>query len=197
MRKIVLTGGPCAGKSTVLSVLEKKFAGRALVVPEVATMLLSGGFPTPGKHLSWSREWQEAFQRAVLPVQKQLEVAFELQAEEMGIELLICDRGTLDGAAYTPGILEDFCQLYGLNAKDELARYVAVIHLESLATGDPDGYGQINNSSRFEALEEARDLECATRNAWDLHSDIRFVGCAGGIEGKIAAAIAAVDEFLK
>lgn len=46
MKKIVLTGGPCAGKTTVLNVLKQEFAGQILVIPEAATLLLSGGFPT-------------------------------------------------------------------------------------------------------------------------------------------------------
>jgi predicted ATPase len=197
MKKIVLTGGPCAGKSTVLEVLEKKFAGRVLVVPEVATMLLSGGFPVPGKHLKWSVEWQEAFQKAVLPVQKQLEDAFELRAKEMGIDLLVCDRGTLDGAAYSFGGPGAFCRKHGLDVESEYARYEVVIHLESTATGDPERYGKANNTSRFEDLEEAKRLEIRTADAWSSHPDFCFVSCDGGIEGKITAAIEIVASLLK
>lgn len=57
IRKIVITGGPCGGKTTVLNALKKDFNDRAVFVPEVATMLLSGGFPAPEKDLFLSEKW--------------------------------------------------------------------------------------------------------------------------------------------
>ncbi len=193
MKKIVLTGGPCAGKTTVLEVLRREFAGKALVVPEVATMLLSGGFPLPGKDMEWSPKWQEVFQTAVLPVQIQLEAGYELVAAEKGAEILICDRGLLDGAAYTPGGVNAFCKKYGVDHSEALARYEAVLHLESLSVGDPDLYGKTNNTSRFEEAEEAVRLEYATREVWKGHPQWNLLTCKKGLEGKIAGAI----EILK
>lgn len=187
MKKIVLTGGPCAGKTTVLEVLRREFAGQALVVPEVATILLSGGFPIPGKDVKWSLEWQAAFQSAVLPVQIQLEAAYELKAVEQDISLLICDRGRLDGAAYTLGGLEQFCRRYGVNAEEAFACYHSIFHLESTAVGDSEFYGKANNSNRFEDAEEARKLEFATRAAWQKHPNWTLVSCVGGLEWKIKA----------
>lgn len=197
MKKVVLTGGPCAGKTTVLEVLRQEFAGQALVVPEVATMLLSGGFPVPGKDIAWSPDWQAAFQSAVLPVQIQLEVAYELRAAEQGAGLLICDRGRLDGAAYTPGGLVEFCRRYGVDVAEAFAAYAAVLHLESVAVGDPDFYGKANNSARFEDMEAARALELATRGAWVGHPSWTLVSCAGGIEGKIRAVCGAARRLLE
>jgi len=187
MRKIVLTGGPCAGKTTVLGVVRQQFAGQVIVVPETATMLLSGGFPFPGKDIRWSLEWQAAFQSAVLPVQIQMEAAYELKAAEEGASLLICDRGRLDGAAYTQGGLDQFCRIYGVNAEETYTVYHSIFHLESVAVGDPNFYGQANNSARFEDAEEARALELNTRAAWQKHPNWTLVSCIGGLEGKIRA----------
>lgn len=46
--EIVLTGGPCAGKTTALSYISEKLMDkgfRVFIVPEVATMLINGGIP--------------------------------------------------------------------------------------------------------------------------------------------------------
>ena len=46
IRKIVITGGPCAGKTTALSWIQNSFTKkgyRVLFVPETATELISGG----------------------------------------------------------------------------------------------------------------------------------------------------------
>lgn len=44
--RVVLTGGPCAGKTTALAVLEERMRSRGFrvfVVPEAATTLITGG----------------------------------------------------------------------------------------------------------------------------------------------------------
>jgi len=196
-KKIVLTGGPCAGKTTVLNVLSQKFAGQILVVLEVASILLSGGFPVPGKDVNWSPEWQKAFQSAILSVQIQIENVYEMKAIQEKINLLICDRGILDGAAYTPGGLDAFCKFHRISLKETLSRYSAVIYLESLAVGNPKLYGKTNNSNRFEALTEAQKLEYLTRRVWKFHPRFYFINCKGGIEEKINKTIEIVKNFLE
>lgn len=169
MKKVVLTGGPCSGKSTVMRALAEEFGDTVVLVPEAATILLAGGFPVPGKHLPWSEDWQAHIQPAIVSVQQALEGAYLLVAQERGAALMVCDRGLLDGAAYTPGGLDEFCRRHAVDANQAAARYHAVIHLESLAVADPEKYGAAGNASRFETLEEAQRLEHATREAWSNH----------------------------
>jgi predicted ATPase len=196
MRKIVLTGGPCSGKSSVQRALRAEFGADLVLVPEAATLLLEGGFPVPGTHLPWSPEWQAVFQAAVLPLQRSLEEACLLAARSRGSRLIVCDRGMLDGAAYTPGGVEEFCRRFGLDAAEALARYEAVVHLESLATADPPRYGPTGNATRFEPLEEAVRLEMATRAAWAAHPRRLFLDGGRGIEGKVAAVVGFLRDLL-
>jgi len=196
MKRIVLTGGPCSGKTTVLRALAEEFRGQIIQVTEVATILLEGGFPVPGKHLEWCEEWQAAFQSAVLPLQESMEDMHVLMASSSGCKLVICDRGVLDGAAYTPGGVDEFCQRYGVDAGEAMNRYSAVIHLESLATTDPEKYGKTGNDSRFEPLERAQELEHATRTAWQEHPRHLVIDGRRGIEGKISEVIGIVRFLL-
>jgi predicted ATPase len=193
MRKVVLTGGPCSGKSSVQRALREEFGTVIVLVPEAATLLLGGGFPMPGKDLPWSPQWQAAFQGAVLPLQRSLEESCLLVARGQGARLLVCDRGLLDGAAYTPGGVEVFCRTFGIDLSEALSRYEAVLHLESLAIADPPRYGPAGNAQRFEALEEAVRLEAATRAAWEGHPRRLIFDGRGGVEMKIAAVI----DFLR
>ena len=196
MKKIVLTGGPCSGKTTVLSVLREAFSGQLCLVPEVATVLLSGGFPLPGKQVPWSEEWQANFEAAVLPVQRSMEDTYKLMADAKGYQMLICDRGILDGAAYTPGGLAHFCAEHRLDLGECLGRYHAVIHLESLAIADPTNYGKSGNDQRFEPLDRARQIEMATREAWAQHPRRVFIEGGKGIEVKILAVMGLVRKLL-
>lgn len=196
MKKIVLTGGPHSGKTTTLRAVREEFENQIVVVPEVATVLLEGGFPVPGKDLEWSEEWQAAFQAAILPLQKSYEDAYALKARKNGSKLLICDRGVLDGAAYTPGGVPEFCRRYGVDGAEALARYMAVVHLESLATADPERYGKAGNDSRFEPLGRAQELELATREVWQKHPRHAILDGKRGIVNVISEVIGIVRFLL-
>lgn len=196
MKKIVVTGGPCGGKTTVMTAIQSEFRGQVMLVPEVATLLLEGGFPVPGRDVEWSEAWQAAFQAAVLPLQRSFEDAYALSAQQKGAALLVCDRGELDGAAYTPGGPTAFAEQYSVNVKAALARYEAVIHLESLATAEPSKYGKANNEARFEPLERAQTLEHGIRAAWADHPRRLIIEGRRGIEGKVSEVIGIVRFLL-
>jgi len=196
MKKIVITGGPCGGKTSAIKALEQEFSGRLLIVPEAATLLLSGGFPVPGRDVDWSQDWQDAFQAAVTKLQRSLEQAYRLIADQRGITLLICDRGLLDGAAYTIGGRPAFARRYGVKVRKAMEEYKAVIHLESLAAAQPELYGQGNNEHRFEPLAEAQALEGRTRAAWSGHPQHLIIENKAGLETIISAVIEIVRTHL-
>jgi predicted ATPase len=192
----VLTGGPCSGKTTVQQALREEFHEAVLLVPEVATLLLAGGFPNPHTQLPWSQEWQDLFQSAVLPVQRSLEESYAMLARQQGACLLVCDRGLLDGASYTEGGVEEFCRRHDLDCESALARYEAVLHLESLATYGPEHYGKENNVYRFETLEQARKTEMATRRAWEKHPRHIIIAGRSGFRSKVDEVIEFVRQLL-
>lgn len=90
--KIVLTGGPCAGKSTAMSWIQNSFTERGyrvLFVPETATELITGGVApwTCGSNLD--------YQSCQMRLQIEKEKVFLSAAETMPEEkiLIVCDRG--------------------------------------------------------------------------------------------------------
>ena len=196
MKRVVLTGGPCAGKTTTLNKLRCQFGARIVIVPESATILLSSGFPVPGEDIKWSPEWKTEFQAAIFSVQKSMENVYTLLAQEKGASLVICDRGLLDGAAYTQGGLKAFCQIHNVDLATILARYEAVIHLESLAVSRPELYGKTSNEKRMESLEEARKIEFAIRMIWSNHPNYFFITSENTMAEKIVKVIDIVETIL-
>jgi predicted ATPase len=118
-RSIVLTGGPGAGKTAVLELIRQSFCVHVRVLPESAGIVFGGGFPR-GDRL----ELRQAAQRAIFYVQRELEST----AESENPAVVLCDRGTLDGAAYWPGP-GDLWSAVGTTLEEQLGRYDAVIHL--------------------------------------------------------------------
>jgi hypothetical protein len=177
VQKIVVTGGPCAGKTTTINYLRGVFGEAIVTIPEVASVLLSGGYPMPGRDLDHSAEWQSVFQDAVYSVQTSAEKAATLAAQQKTSALVVADRGVLDGAAYFKGGRDEFSERYNLSVPEVFADYAAVIHLESLAVRSMHLYNAMkdNNPSRFQSYEDSLDLEGKVLNAWDGHPNRHLI----------------------
>ena len=187
MRMMVLTGGPCAGKSTVLHEIQTHYGDQVVITPEAATILLASSLPAPK---TWSLEWQDDFQAAVAKLQQEIEI----QTADLKADLAIYDRGLLDGAAYTPGGIKRFCRRYGVQI--EKLAYNQIIHLESLATARPELYGNSNNPHRFEGLAQAQDLEHKTRKAWSWHQHHIFLPGHQGLTTSLQTICHQVERHL-
>jgi predicted ATPase len=153
--RIVLTGGPGAGKTAVLEVIRRALCQHVHVLPESAGIVFGGGFPR-----GTAFPLRRAAQRAIFHVQRELE-ATALFGDHA---LVVCDRGTLDGLAYWPGPDELFASL-GLSADAELARYHAVIHLR---TPPAAAYNHVN-VLRIETAAQAAAIDARLAEVWAHH----------------------------
>ena len=89
-RRLVLTGGPGAGKTAVLEALKHLLSSQVAVLPESAGIIFGGGFPRIN-----TLPAQRAAQRAIFFVQRELEAI----ADESGFAAVLCDRGLADAVA--------------------------------------------------------------------------------------------------
>jgi predicted ATPase len=161
-RQIVLTGGPGAGKTAVLELIRQSFCPHVKVLPESAGIIFGGGFPR-GDGI----ELRQAAQRAIFYVQRELETA----ADAGNPAIVLCDRGTVDGAAYWPGEVADFFSSLGTDLDEQLRRYHAVIHLRTPPLGA--GYNR-SNPLRVETAAEAAAIDARIARTWERHPR-RFV----------------------
>src|SRR5690349_21569849 len=125
--RIVVTGGPGGGKTTAADLFRREIGERVVIVPESATLLFSGGFPR-----SFEPHARIAAQRAIYHVQTNLE---DVQSALYPDRILLCDRGTVDGAAYWPGEPDQYFAAVGSSHERELARYDAVLFFQTAAAG--------------------------------------------------------------
>ena len=99
MKTIVLTGGPCAGKTSALARIVQVFTNRGIAVytlPEAATLFNQAGV----NFLTDDRRLFLAAEKALLRFQMQLEDHFaRIAATDPRPALLVCDRGTMDIAS--------------------------------------------------------------------------------------------------
>lgn len=184
--RIVLTGGPGSGKSTAASFLAREFSDELWVLPEAATMLYRGGLSR-----GTGEAGRQVAQRAIFTVQRSLEQAAGL--EHPG-RVQLCDRGTVDGAAYWPGGPAGFFRAFGTTVEQELARYDAVIFLHTAAML-PAGYER-DIEVRTEGLREAVELDRRIFGLYGAHPNVITVESQGSFLDKLITVRNSVADLL-
>ena len=194
--KIVITGGPCAGKSTAMSRIQSYFSEigyTVLFVPETATELITNGVAP------WTCGSNMDYQMCQIKLQLEKEKIFEQAAQGMSSEkvLIICDRGILDNKAYMDNA--EFAQVIdSLNSNEVELRdnYDAVFHLVTAAKGAEEFYTTANNSARTETPEQAAELDDKLIAAWTGHPHFRVIDNETDFDGKMKNLIAEISSFL-
>ena len=176
-RRVVLTGGPGAGKTAVLELIRQSFCAHVKVLPEAAGIVFGGGFPRED-----DRACTRAAQRAIFYVQRELETA----ADSHNPTIVLCDRGTLDGLAYWPGPVGEFWSSVNSTLAEQVARYDAVIHLRTPAV--ERGYNH-QNPLRTESAAAAAEIDGRILRAWESHPRRFVVESASEFLDKAAEAL--------
>ena len=194
--KIVLTGGPCAGKTTALSWINNYFTNRGytvLFVPETATELITNGVAP------WTCGTSVDFQVTQMKLQKYKEQLYEAAARTMNNEkvLIVCDRGMLDAKAYVKDVeFKKILKELGTTEVKERDEYDAVFHLATAAKGAEDAYTLSNNAARTETPEQARVLDDKVISAWTGHPHFRIIDNSTDFEEKLERLLKEITTFM-
>jgi predicted ATPase len=178
-RRIVLTGGPGAGKTAVLEMLRNEICQHVLITKEAAGILFAGGFPRGYEPVK-----RRAAQRAIYHVQLELEAMLE----DANAAAILFDRAVVDGSAYWPGP-GDFWREVGMTREQAISRYDAVIHMRS--PDGPNGYGH-QNPLRTETAAEARVIDERILDAWRGHPNRMVVEAMPNFLAKAERALALI-----
>lgn len=197
IRKIVLTGGPCAGKTAVLGELEKYLVEKGyyvITLSETARELIESKILP-----ALDDDNILTFQDIILKMQHTKEESAVRYANKVlaGKDVIIlCDRAMMDNRAYLNS-QEEFDYLLEKNGLDEqeiIHSYDLVIDLISTATCKKDLY-QLD-SARKESVELAAELDKKTTLAWIDHPRLVTIKPTDRIEDKVNRVKEEVDNFL-
>lgn len=184
--KIVVTGGPGGGKTTALDLFQREYMNQLNVVPEAASLMFSAGM---GRETDIAKI--KLSQLAIYKMQKNLEESFTNLARG---ELLLCDRGTLDGLAYWPDSEEDYYRTLKTSLEAELSEYHGVIFFQtSAATGNAI---KSNNPFRTEDSIQATKLDKKLQEIWSKHPNYHFVPNHTSFMKKIGMGIVTINKVL-
>lgn len=194
--KIVITGGPCAGKSTAMSWVQNAFTQMGytvLFIPETATELITGGVAP------WTCGTNADYQKCQMKLQIEKEKVFCEAASTMTADkiLIVCDRGTLDNKAYMDELeFYSVLKTIGINEVELRDNYDAVFHLVTAAKGAVEFYTTANNSARTETVEDAAEMDDKLISAWTGHPHFRVIDNTTNFEDKMRRLVAEISAFL-
>jgi len=194
--KIVITGGPCAGKTTGMSWIQNYFTKlgyTVLFIPETATELIGGGLAP------WTTGTALDFQKCITQLQIEKEKVFMQGAMSMLSDkvLIVCDRGVLDNKAYMTDA--EFAEVIAsVNSSEVELRdsYDAVFHMVTAAKGAGEFYTTANNSARTETTKQAAEVDDRIIAAWTGHPHLRIIDNATDFQLKLERLVGEISAFL-
>ena len=197
---IVLTGGPCAGKTTTIANVKDYLEGlgyHVLLLNECATELINGGIRPFGDNQIPVFDFQNEIMNLQLYKEKRyLDIIDKLPEDTECI--ILSDRGILDSKAYLGDEL--FTKLVNQNnlkEEDLGKRYDMVIHMVTVASDVKNRYNTTTNTARFENADEAIDLDKRTSKVWSKHNNFKVIEATEVIDEKIENVKNIIYEFLK
>ncbi|MCH5297622.1 MAG: AAA family ATPase [Ruminococcus sp.] len=193
--KIVLTGGPCAGKSTAVRYVSQQLDKRNIkniVIDERATKLfLSGKSP---KNMGNYDFHKLLFKEQLDEEMEKYEYASALPYDKV---VIISDRGLLDNRAYvTQAEFDRYTALYGTNEDVLRNSYDAVFHLVTAAKGADKHYTLDNNCVRSESIDEAVRLDEDILAIWTGTPHLRVIDNSTDFEHKLSRLMTEILGFL-
>lgn len=178
IKRIVLAGGPCGGKSTALLEVPKRLPYINFILkPEAASIVLAedGG---------WNKDTQDKIFLKQVALEKK--AMAEAMVSSHSCNVILYDRGFLDQKVYaTPNQWRAMSEAYkraGSNIND---RYDYVIYLHSVARGKPELYSNETNPNRTGNADRAAHICRKTEEAWSDHPSMVVVDNASDMKGKI------------
>jgi len=180
---VVLTGGPCAGKTSAMAFLRDRLSKRGfqvLTVPENATHFLAN---SEGFQAEWAgKPAQVEMQRIFLEYQISQEESFKAFAKLHPTKqsILLLDCCTLNSKVYLSD--EQWKQVLALPGHSQLTeqqlftRYDLVIHMVSCAFEGLYEWGPgSNNPGRYHSPEEAKECDKRSLDVFANHPQVRVV----------------------
>ena len=202
IKKIVLTGGPCAGKTTALVKVIEHFTSlgyKVFTIPEVPTMFTQSGM----NYLTKNEKFFFEGEKATFLTQIGLEDSFSRMAETLDQPVIIvCDRGTMDISIFlSADFWNRIISEQGYSNTQLRERYDAVLHLVSAADGAEQYYTTANNAQRLEKADEAglqiaRELDKKIVSAWKGHPHLRVINNHEDFENKLNRVLKEISNVL-
>ena len=195
IKKIVITGGSDAGKTTAMNWIQNSFEKKGykvIFIDSAAKEFINDGV------LKGELKSTLKYQNIVIDMQIAKEKIYEEAAKQLPFDkiLLVCKRGTIDAKAYMSNRdFEYMLKERNLNEIELRDSYDAVFHLVTSASGAEE-YFLIDDPLRDNLIEEAKRIDDQIINAWTGHKYFRVIDNRSTFQNKMKQLIKEISIFL-
>ena len=188
MKKILITGGACAGKTTVLKVIkdyleEKEY--NVNIFEEVPTKLINEG-------ITFEKVGKMEFQELIIKIQ----IENEKNCDYDGV--VIFDGSPIDRMKFiNREEFDKFVKKYNTNFEEIITGYDGIIFLETVAKEYPELYSNENNKARLTDVESAIARNDKLFNVYNNNSKVYLIKPDKDIEVKKKKIIEVVESIIK
>ena len=194
IKKILITGGACAGKTTSIEKIKEYLESKnykVLVAKEAPTFLINSGFKP-------EKMGRKNFIKMVLEVQLNLKRYYDEYAKKGGNEVIILDGGPLDNMKFIPKFeLENMMKDFNIKCDEILNWYDGIIHLETVAKTDLNMYNTESNPARTNNAEESVKRDDVLLDVYKNHKKRFVVKSNPNFDKKIKEVLDAVNKIMK
>lgn len=198
-KRIVLTGGPGSGKTTVLNSIVNMYTSlgvKVVVVSETATEIINSGIKPFGDDKIEMLDFQKLVLSLQLSKEKIYDEAIRMYQKVHPNEdiLIIYDRGSIDNKAYITDeefdtVMQSVCDA---DYSTILNKYDLIIDL----VGSKKFYTLENNKARSESADVALTLGEKTLKSWVGHPKVKIVGPKENMNDKVSEVVSYINELL-
>lgn len=187
---IVLTGGPCSGKTTGEARAEIELDNKGykvFFVDEAASRVINSGI---NAEIFGNYDFQSYIAETQIVNEAIIESAIQKYISLPGTRdniIIVCDRGLIDGKAYMDDeeLFSKMLKEFGINEIGAKCSYDGVVHLVTAADGAEEYYTLANNKARSESPEEARAIDKKTFAVWSDHPHVAIIDNSTNFDKKI------------
>lgn len=192
--KVVITGGPCAGKTSAIEFVKihfEKLGYLVVVISESPTEIMESG-------ITVDRFGKTSFQKAIiwLQIQKEKIILEILNNSSQKNIIVLFDRGLVDHFTYVEQeekiMLEKF---FKVKESELYKNYDVVYHMCSTAQKLPEKF--FNTKYRKESIKEAIKADKAIQNAWINHPHYKFISCKSNFSDKVDELIISIEKYIE
>ena len=188
LKKILITGGACAGKTTVLEIIKNYLVDNnynVTIIEEVPTKLITNDI-TPDKI------GRMEFQELIIKTQ----IDNENNCDYDGV--VVFDGSPIDSMKFiTREKFDKFAEKYNTDFEKIINGYDGIIFLETVAKDFPELYSNENNKARLTDIDVAIIRNDKLFNIYNSSSKIYLIKPDKDIENKKKKVIEVIEKIVK
>lgn len=196
IKRIVLTGGPCAGKTSAIRILKDYFEKKnyiVLYIDETATKIINQGITPYGDNAISMYEFQKYVFKNQLEEEEKIDNYIK-NIKDKDI-IVLYDRCLIDNKSYvTEEEFNNLLKEFNIDINKYISKFDLFIHMVTAAIGT-NKYNLFTNNARVENKKQAIQLDNKIKECYNNINNHKIVDNRSNFQDKVNYVIKLIEEL--